>query len=170
MSDDHTTDPGQGESTDTAPPPTTRRARPRARGTLTRAAAEAVLDRYETVAAAGATERHALAAVLGAADTSARGLTVALCSGSGPRHAAALDDLLTIASCDEADRDMTALTLGVGPRGTRRLRAAWALAGTLSGQEAGRLPTSPVQAARALARAAVGVRDVLVAAAALLDS
>ena len=144
--------------TDTGPspqaePPVSRRPRRtssrRSRSSaVTRAAAEAVLDRYETMSAASEAEREALKTVLGSSATDIRSLTVALASGVEPKHAAAMDDLLTIAASDDADRDMV------------RLRAAWQLAGSLSKQTQN-LSTNPVQAARSLAQAASDVFDVL---------
>ena len=148
-----------------AEPPVSRRPRRtssrRSRSSaVTRAAAEAVLDRYETMSTASETEREALKTVLGSSATDIRSLTVALASGVEPKHAAAMDDLLTIAASDDADRDMVALTLGVGQSGMKRLRAAWQLAGSPSKQTQN-LSTNPVQAARSLAQAASDVFDVL---------
>ena len=76
-------------------------------------------------------------------------------------------DLLAIADAADADRDMTALTLAVGPSGMKRLRAAWALADSLSDRTRP-LPSSPVEAARALVPAAVETADTLTAVKTLL--
>ena len=127
------------------------------RPTVTRKQAEAVLDRYEVLSAATDPELRAVAAVLGTADEDARALTIATASGASCR---AMEDLLEIAAHQDSDRDMAALTLAVGQSGMKRLRAAWDLAQSLTGAQ-GALPSSPVQAARELAAAAVEVADVL---------
>lgn len=130
------------------------------RSTVTRGQAEVVLDRYEVLSAASDPEREALATVLGSASHEVRALTVALASGVSVKHKRAMRDLLAIASSDDADRDMTALTLAVGQSGAKRLRAAWGLASLLSGRSQN-LPGNPVEAARMLSGAAVDVAGVL---------
>jgi hypothetical protein len=135
-------------------------ARRAARNTVTRAQAKAVLDQLDLLSAASGAELEALATVLGTTAADARSLTIALASGTEPKHSSAMNDLLTIAASDEGDRDMVALTLGVGPSGMRRLRAAWDLACSLSGQTRS-LSANPVQAARALANSANGLLDAL---------
>ena len=76
--------------------------------------------------------------------------------------------LAAIAGAADADRDMAALTLAVGASGMKRLRAAWALADSLS-DRARPLPSSPVEAARALVPAAVEAARTLTAVKTLLD-
>lgn len=141
---------------------------PRRRGAPTRAQARAVLDRYRTLCATDDATLAALAAVLGSSGREARDLTVDIVSGSGPRHLGAMNDLLAIAGAPDADRDMAALTLAVGASGMKRLRAAWALADSLS-DRARPLPSSPVEAARALVPAAVEAARTLTAVKTLLD-
>lgn len=140
----------------------------RRRGAPTRAQARAVLDRYRTLCATDDATLAALAVVLGSSGREARDLTVDIVSGSGPRHLGAMNDLLAIADAADADRDMAALTLAVGASGMKRLRAAWALADSLS-DRARPLPSSPVEAARALVPAAVEVARALTAIKTLLD-
>lgn len=140
----------------------------RRRGAPTRAQARAVLDRYRTLCATDDATLAALAVVLGSSGREARDLTVDIVSGSGPRHLGAMNDLLAIAGAADADRDMAALTLAVGPSGMKRLRAAWALADSLS-DRARPLPSSPVEAARALVPAAVEAARTLTAVKTLLD-
>lgn len=140
----------------------------RRRGAPTRAQARAVLDRYRTLRATDDATLAALAVVLGSSGREARDLTVDIVSGSGPRHLGAMNDLLAIADADDADRDMAALTLAVGASGMKRLRAAWALADSLS-DRARPLPSSPVEAARALVPAAVEAARALTAVKTLLD-
>ena len=140
----------------------------RRRGAPTRAQARAVLDRYRTLCATDDATLAALAVVLGSSGREARDLTVDIVSGSGPRHLGAMNDLLAIAGAADADRDMAALTLAVGASGMKRLRAAWALADSLS-DRARPLPSSPVEAARALVPAAVEAARTLTAVKTLLD-
>ena len=140
----------------------------RRRGAPTRAQARAVLDRYRTLCATDDATLAALAVVLGSSGREARDLTVDIVSGSGPRHLGAMNDLLAIAGAPDADRDMAALTLAVGASGMKRLRAAWALADSLS-DRARPLPSSPVEAARALVPAAVEAARTLTAVKTLLD-
>ena len=96
------TDTDTGPSPQAEPPVSRRPRRTSSRrsrgGAVTRAAAEAVLDRYETMSTTSETEREALKTVLGSSATDIRSLTVALASGVEPKHAAAMDDLLTIAA------------------------------------------------------------------------
>lgn len=163
----------QAETTNTGPARRRRRhggGRPasRRRGAPTRAQARAVLDRYRTLCATDDATLAALAVVLGSSGREARDLTVDIVSGSGPRHLGAMNDLLAIASAADADRDMAALTLAVGASGMKRLRAAWALADSLS-DRARPLPSSPVEAARALVPAAVEAARTLTAVKTLLD-
>lgn len=140
----------------------------RRRGAPTRAQARAVLDRYRTLCATDDATLAALAVVLGSSGREARDLTVDIVSGSGPRHLGAMNDLLAIADAADADRDMAALTLAVGASGMKRLRAAWALADSLSDRTRP-LPSSPVEAARALVPAAVEAARTLIAVKTLLD-
>ena len=137
------------------------------RGAPTRAQARAVLDRYRALCATDDVTLAALAAVLGSSGREARDLTVDIVSGPGPRHLGAMNDLLAVADAADADRDMVALTLAVGPSGMKRLRAAWALAGSLSDRTRP-LPSSPVEAARALVPAAVETAGTLTAVKTLL--
>ncbi|ARD42529.1 hypothetical protein [Actinomyces gaoshouyii] len=162
--------------TDTQPEPvkaarrssgTRARGRRRSRTLVTSGQAETVLDRYEALSAATADELSAVAAVLGSTEHDVRTLTVTVVAGAGVKHAQAMEDLLDVAGRDNADRDMAALTLAVGPAGIKRLRAAWDLAQALS-DGADTLDTNPVQAARQLAGAAVDVEDVLSTARVLL--
>lgn len=160
--------PGEGADVEAAEAAGTRvsrrgkhsRRRRGSRGTVTRNQAEAVLDRYETLSAASTPELEAVAVVLGSAADDVRALTVALASGTGAKHAQAMDDLLAVAQCPDNDRDMAALTLAVGKSGAKRLRAAWELAASLSGRTQS-LSGNPVEAARALAVSAVDVAGVL---------
>lgn len=101
----------------------------------------------------------------GPARTAGRRTTRSIGPGPGRKD---IRDLLAIADAADADRDMAALTLAVGASGMKRLRAAWALADSLS-DRARPLPSSPVEAARALVPAAVEAARTLTAVKTLLD-
>lgn len=135
------------------PARTRKRTRPRSRKAtaLTRAVVEDVLDRFERYGSLDADVATVLAGVYGLSDIDARSLTLAVLTGEA-RHRQGLDDLLTIAQADQADRDMVALTIGM--EGMKRLKTAFDLAASVGLTEESSVSTNPITAARQVACAA----------------
>lgn len=149
------------------PHPSTRGRRGPAR-TVTRSQARAVLARQDALSAVSPELLNALATVMGSRDAGLRSLTIALACGTEPRHAGAMSDLLTIAEAGADDREMVALTLGIGPEGMKRLREAWKLAANL-GFAQDTMSNNPVQAGRDLALTAARAASTLSDVRELLD-
>ena len=161
------TDQAPDESQSRSLHPSTRGRRGPAR-TVTRSQARAVLARQDALSAASPELLNALATVSGMRNADLRSLTIALACGTQPRHASAMSDLLTIAEAGLADREMVALTLGIGPGGVKRLREAWRLAASL-GFAQGTMSPNPVQAGRDLAQVADRAATTLGEVKTLLD-
>lgn len=144
-----------------------RRGRPKRSASVSRSVVEDVLDRFERFEAADRDTLEAVAAVFAMSEHDSRSLTVASLSSKAKR-AQALDDLLSIAEAPEADRDMTALSLGMEAANLKRLKDAHELARAVGLADEAALPSGPIDAARAVAGYAVLGQEVLSAARGLI--